>query len=227
MSEAKTTAAGAMPVMDDAKALSLAVAAYQGSTDYFDANIRQQIEQDIRRFNSKFPSASKYMSDAYRARSRIFRPKTRATIRKNEAVAAEAMFSTLDLVNVAPVDETNDMEVASSELMKQLLQHRLTKTIPWFMVCLGAYQDAQVVGVVVSHQYWKYNPKKGIDTPVVDLLPIENFRFDPGASWVDPVGTSPYLIQLVPMYLKDVRARMKSGRWKTYEEAKILAAVKQ
>lgn len=69
-------------MIDNDKALSLAREAYIGSTNYFDANVRNRIEQDIRRFQSRFPSGSKYMSEGYRTRSRIFRPKTRATIRK-------------------------------------------------------------------------------------------------------------------------------------------------
>jgi hypothetical protein len=35
-------------------------------------------------------------------------------------------------------------------------------------------------------------------------------RFDPGANWMDPVNTSPYFIELIPMYVKDVQARMKN-----------------
>ena len=212
--------------MNSVRALQLAKDSYSGSTNYYDANIRKRIENDIRRFQSRFPSDSKYMSEAYRTRSRIFRPKTRATIRKNEAVAAEAFFSTLDVVNIAPSDDTNTLQVASAAVMKQLLQHRLTKSVPWFLICQGAYQDAQVTGVVISHQYWRYNEKKKIDQPFVDLVPTENFRFHPAAKWYDPVGTSPYLIQLVPMLVKDVRARMRNGRWNTYSDAEIASAAK-
>lgn len=208
------------------KALMLAREAYSGSTDYFDANIRNRIEQDIRRFQSRFPSGSKYLSDAYRARSKIFRPKTRAMVRKNEAVAAEAFFSTLDMVSITPADESDMVQSVSAEVMQQLLQYRLTKSIPWFLTCIGAYQDAQVTGVVVSHQYWEYNPKKKIDRPKIEILPVENIRFDPAAAWYDPINTSPYVIRLMPMYVKDVKARMKSGRWIDMEDAKILSAIR-
>lgn len=208
------------------KAMSLAREAFSGSTDYFDANIRSRIEQDIRRFQSRFPSGSKYLSDSYRARSKIFRPKTRAMVRKNEAVAAEAFFSTLDMVSITPADESNAVQAVSSEVMQALMQHRLTKSVPWFLTCIGAYQDAQVTGVVVSHQTWEYNPKKKIDRPKIDLLPVENIRFDPAASWVDPINTSPYVIRLIPMYVKDVKSRMKSGRWKALADAEILSAIR-
>ena len=224
---AEDDGADEMDVMDGDMALALAREAYHASTDYFDANIRRDVERDIRRFQSRFPSDSKYSSDAYRARSRIFRPKTRATIRKNEAVAAEAFFSTLDVVSVSPVDETDLAQTASADVMSALLQHRLTKSIPWFLTSIGAYQDAQVTGVVISHQYWEYNPRKKIDQPRIELIPVENFRFDPAANWADPVNTSPYLINMIPMRVKDVKSRMASGRWKKYSDAEILSALKK
>ncbi len=213
-------------MIDDAKALSLARDAFNGSTSYFDGNIRTRIEQDIRRFQSRFPSGSKYLSDGYKTRSRIFRPKTRATIRKNEAVAAEAFFSTIDMVSVTPTDEANLAQAASADVMAKLLQYRLTKSIPWFQICLGGYQDAQVAGLVVSHQSWWYNAKKKKDQPKIEIVPLENFRFDPSSQWYDPVGTSPYLIQMIPMYVKDVRSRMKSGRWMKYDDTQILTAMR-
>ena len=213
-------------MIDNDTALRLAREAYSDSTDYFDANIRNRIERDIRRFQSRFPDGSKYLSDAYRTRSRIFRPKTRATIRKGEAIAAEAFFSTLDMVNITPSDENDERQAASADVMGQLIQLRLTKSIPWFLICIGGYQDAMVSGVVISHQHWDYNPKKRRDQPAIDLIPVENFRFSPAATWYDPVGTSPYLIQLIPMYVKDVKARMVSGRWLPLDDNAILAAIR-
>ena len=221
-----TTESKASVSLDGDNALRLSAEAYSGSTDYFDTNIRTRIEQDIRRFQSRFPSGSKYLSDGYRTRSRVFRPKTRSAIRKNEAVAAEAFFSTLDMVSVTPSDETDQMRVASADVMSKLLQHRLTKNIPWFQICIGGYQDAQVTGVVVSHQSWQYNPKKKKDQPRIELLPLENFRFDPAAAWYDPVNTSPYLINMMPMFAKDVKSRMRSGRWHVLTDSEILSGVR-
>jgi hypothetical protein len=198
-------------MMTNSRALQLARDAFAGSTSYFDANIRPQVERDLRTFQSRHAADSKYLSDAYRTRSRLFRPKTRAAIRKNEAISAEAFFSTDDVVEVAAEDDSDPEQRASSEVMKALINYRLKKSIPWFLLVMGAYQDAMATGVVISHQYWEYDPVKKIDRPVIELLPIENFRFDPGASWHDPIGTSPYLIQLVPMYLKDVKYRMRPG----------------
>lgn len=218
------------PAIDE-KWLRMAREAASASCSYFDTNIRSQIEADIRQFNGQHPKGSKYLHDAYRSRSRFFRPKTRAAIRKNEAIAAEAFFSTDDVMSVKAEDDGNPIQRASAEFVKASLQYRLKKSIPWFLILNGAYQDAQVAGIVVSYQYWDYNKKKRIDKPCVDIRPIENFRFDPNASWYDPVGTSPYLIDMIPMYVKDVKARMKPNakgeqKWTTVSDADLTVATK-
>jgi hypothetical protein len=55
--------------------LKLAQDAYTRSTTYFDNNYRKSWEDNLRMFQSKHPRDSKYMSDSYKFRSRIFRPK--------------------------------------------------------------------------------------------------------------------------------------------------------
>lgn len=212
--------------------LSLARDAYTASTTYFDSSIRPEIESALRQFQGVHAPNSKYMSDAYRARSRIFRPKTRSVIRKNEAIAAEALFSTLDVVNISPEDDTNENQQAASALMQALMQYRLTKSIPWFLTAMASYQEAQSIGVTISKQYWEFNPKNGRDKPCIELIPPENFRVDAGANWADPINSSPYLIRLIPMYVKDVMARMRGEtdglepRWTPMSEAQIKSAIK-
>lgn len=213
--------------------LSLAREAFSSSDTYFNASIRRQIESDLRQFQGLHPASSKYLAESNKSRSRLFRPKTRATIRKNEAIAAEAFFSTKDVVSIEAEDDEDEQQQASAAIMLELLQYRLTKSIPWFLTLVGAYQDALSVGVVASYQSWLYNEQKGVDRPDVRLVPIENLRFDPAADWTDPVNTSPYVIEMIPMYVKDVRARMKTPdprtnepKWKPLDEQAILAAVK-
>src|SRR3990167_11289610 len=70
--------------------LKLAQDAFSRSTNYFDNNYKQRWEDDLRMFQSKHPRDSKYISDNYKYRSRIFRPKSRSVIRKNEAKIGRA-----------------------------------------------------------------------------------------------------------------------------------------
>lgn len=210
--------------------------AFRFSTNYVDSNYRNNWEDSIRAFNNQHPSASKYNSDLFRKRSNLFRPKTRAIIRKNEAAAAAAYFSNLELLSVTPLNESMKEERISADVTEQVLRYRLTRSIPWFLVMMGGIQDAQVQGACIAHVYWRFSERyddKGAvtakeDTPVVDLIPIENLRIDPSASWVDPIGTSPYIIHLIPMYWCDVKDRMrfpdpKGRRWKEYSASVAFA----
>lgn len=189
--------------------LSLARSAYRASTNYFDSNYRKMFEDGIRAFNNQHPSDSKYNAPGYDKRSKLYRPKIRSVMRKNEAAAAAAFFSNMDVVSLSASDQTDKAQLASAEINKAILQYRLTRSIPWFQTVLGGLQDSQTVGCAISHVYWDTE----VDKPCVDLIPIENFRFDPAASWIDPIGSSPYIIHCIPMWAMDVKDKMNSGEW--------------
>jgi hypothetical protein len=243
--------------------LGIARDAFKSSTSYLDANWRKKWEDSIAMFQSRHPAGSKYNSEAYKHKSRLFRPKTRSLVRKNEAAVAVAFFSNPDVVSVEAEDDTNQGQVASAELMQHILNYRLQKTIPWFPIVVGAVQTAQVIGIVCSYQYWHYREKVSVsyapmaddlgqplvgpegpvyqevenvkvleDKPCIQILPPENYRFDAGADWLDVVGTSPYFIRMVPMYVSDVQEKMrevdrKTGqpKWKEYSDAEIRMAM--
>lgn len=214
--------------------LKLTKDAYESSTTYIDANYRSEWDYSLKAFRNEHAPGSKYLSEEYKSRSRLFRPKTRAIIRKNEAAGAVALFSNMEVVNLTPGNPDDLMSIASCEAMKAVLEYRLTKTIPSFQVCIGGLQDAQVTGTVCSYQYWEYESRGGKkikDQPCIELRPIENIRVDAGASWLDPVGTSPYFCDIIPMYACDVRAMMKNKdektgapKWKTFDDSVILKA---
>ncbi len=257
--------------------LTRANSAYYSSTSYMDTNYRKVWEDSIRAFHSQFPSDSKYNAPAYEKRSRLYRPKVRTIIRKNEAASAAAFFSNMDTVSVGAQDQSNKRQLMNAEIMKGLLQYRLTKSIPWFQVVQGGIQDAQTMGVVAAHIYWKYEEEEGdevlsttqdeenpaqedlpvgaftlggapgdsevdaaqpqvrpamqrpakrvlVDKPVVDLIPVENLRVDPAAGWTDPIHSSPYVIHLIPTYVMDVKAKMKSGEWNTMSDGMLSRA---
>jgi len=241
--------------------------AYRASTTYLDNNMRAGWEDGIRAFNNQHSAASKYNSQSFEKRSRLFRPKTRTIIRKNEAAAAAAFFSNMEVVDVAAQDPSNKEELASADIMKQLLEFRLGKSIKWFHTVLGGLQEAQTMGAVAAHIYWDYatemvvdnaevdvkpveegdneypeqgelpvgaftmggeeikavpvevevkaelKPKVLRDQPCVKLVPLENVRIDPGADWTDPINSSPYVIEIMPMYCMDVKTKFKKGEW--------------
>ncbi len=212
--------------------------AFRTSTDFFDSNFKRPLEDSLRAFNNQHPADSKYNTETFRKRSNLYRPKTRTVIRKNEAALCAALFSNLDLIEVTAANPSEQEELVSAEVMQQVLQERLTVTMPWFQFALGSMQDAQTQGIVICHSYWKYSGYMGKDgqwhvkddRPMQELIPRENFRFDPSAKWYDVVGTSPYLIELMPMYIGDIKDRMrypdaKGRKWKRLDEATIAACV--
>jgi hypothetical protein len=215
---------------------------WDSSTNWLASGRRARWNDSLRAFQNLHSSGSKFLSGDYRYRSTMFRPKTRAMVRRDEAATAAAFFSNEDVVSITPEDDDDPQQLASAEILKALLQYRLTQTIPWFMTLVGARQDAEVMGICVGKVYWEYQerylrtenrPRLGPDgmgmwdddlgqevmdeveifekikdQPAIDLLAPENFRFEPGCDWRDPVQSSPYLIEMQPVYIQEARERM-------------------
>jgi hypothetical protein len=78
----------------------------------------------------------------------------------------------------------------------------------------------------------KKNNKIIDDKPCIELIPVENIRFDPGAYWTNPAVSSPYLLRMIPMYVCDVKSQMAEGdektgkKWKKYTDGQIRSAMK-
>jgi hypothetical protein len=214
--------------------LKLSKEAYESASAFVDANYRADRDYSIRAFRNEHASGSKYLSAEFQHRSRLFRPKTRAVIRKNEGAGAAALFSNMEIVDLQPGNPDDQWSIDSRDAMKAVLEYRLGKTIPWFEICMGGIQDAQTQGAVCSYQYWDYQKKNGKvvkDKPCIDLRPIENILLDGGASWLDPVGTSPYFVDIIPMPVCQVRGMMESTddktgapKWKKFEDSVLLRA---
>ena len=207
---------------------------YRQSTDYLQANIEQGWAQNLAHFNSRHAVSSKFSSSKYR-RSKVFRPKTRASIKSQESSLATAMFSTTNLINVAPQNSQDERQQASAVIAKALLQHRLESRMPWFLTSEGAFQDTKIYGVCISYQYWHYlarqNERSGANEVVqdelcCDLIEPENFRFDPHCDWRDPANKSPFLIMLKYLRVDQVQDMMekRGGPWRDFSAAELLAA---
>jgi hypothetical protein len=234
----------------DEKWLKMATDAYRTSTDYMESSLKKQWEKNAAHFRSKHAPGSKYYSDSYKYRSKIFRPKTRSTTRRHEAAAAMAYFATPDATHISAEDEDNPQQVLAAAINKELLNYRLDRDVKWFQTLIAAYQETMVIGAVVSYQYWDYKEKTiEREQPVMDengatildqdgnqsmetveqrvvvkdhlcieLRPIENIRIDPASDWSDPINSSPYMIDMIPMYIHEVKARMEDSGTKTGQD---------
>lgn len=232
-------------ILDAVTAQKLGREMYESSTNWLNSGRRARWADSLRAFQNRHPAGSKYLTRDYAYRSDLYRPKTRSMVRNDEAQTASAFFANEDVVSIRPGDEDDLYQVASADLMQQLLQYRLTRNpdeggIPWFLTLIGARQDAEVMGICIANAGWKYEEgfshsvqmqsgpvdimQKSMDRPYVNLLAPENFRFEPGADWRDVVSTSPYLIEMIPMYIQDVRERMDAGEWNDVSESAIRTA---
>lgn len=238
-------ATGTMDVLSDEWLIQKARETYEFSTSYLNANITSTWERNLAHFNNEHAPGTLYRRKGFK-RSAVFRPKTRANIKQQEAALANAAFSTLHLVTVAPVNPADPQQVVAAGVHKSLLEHRLSYTMPWFLTVQGAYQSTKNYGLCISHQYWAYredmdvvpslnpdgSPERdsegyalGVEQTTVredrlgcDLVEPENFRFDPMCDWRNPAGTSPYLIHIMPMYAGEVLELMESDRRKTNQQ---------
>lgn len=237
--EGKTPSDGGQEKPDSNQAwLTLAEQAFRMSTDYMDANLRHQWERNVSNLMGKHPPGSKYQGKEYKRRSRLFRPKTRVAERDFEAAVAVAFFASEDVATVTAENPNDAVQVASADINHYLVNYYLTKKVPWFKNVIGAAQDSWTYGVVCSEQSWEYKTKKDAegketivkDQPCVRIIPPENLRIDSACNWLDPIGSSPYLIELIPMYITDVIDRMtqpnlRTGapEWKRLSEAQLQA----
>lgn len=220
---------------------------HEKSMSYLDANITNTWERTLSHFNNEHAPGSAYRRSDFR-RSRTFRPKTRANVKQSESALANAAFSTLNMVQVSPVNPANPQQAIAAGVRKALLEHRLSYRMPWFLTVQGAFQSTKVYGICISEQYWDYHEDTDIvpeydevsgapikdeegyalgreervlrrDKLCCDLVEPENFLFDPMCDWRDPAGTSPYLVRKYPMYAGEALELMERNDPKTGRES--------
>lgn len=233
--------------------LSMARSAYMSSENWLQINQRATWARSFAHYRNEHSPDSPILADVNKHRPKHFWPRTRTLVRAIQAAGAAAYFSNSDVVIVEGQDADNKKQTDAAKLIKECLNYRLENSIPWYKIVLGGLQEAAVLGLVCSHQSWEYkevdefvkrdiDPETGqeveyyktvitVDKPKVRLIPVENIRMSPAADWLDPANSSPYLIELMPMYLGDVMARIHAGAdpkngepaWKDIGESMFLS----
>jgi hypothetical protein len=215
--------------------LQMARNAYESSESWLQVNQRAIWARNFAHYRSEHAPDSPVLSDANKHRPRYFWPKTRTLVRDIQASSAAAYFASSDVVAIEAEDSDDQEQVEAATLMKELVNYRLDQTIPWYQLVLGGIQETSVLGSVVSHQSWEYIEKGGKvvkDEPKVRIVPMENVRISPAADWIDPANSSPYFIELMPMYLGDVLSKIAEGEnprsgepaWRNLGEGQLLSA---
>lgn len=149
--------------------LKLVAEAESQGNQFIQDNHKGSWDRSYRAFHNEHFSGSKYHSAEFKGRSKLFRPKTRAAVRKDNAAAAAALFSTTDSVKCSPGNEGDPIQRASAALIQELLNYRTDRTsgmaaMPWFRIAIGARQDTYIMGNCLSKQYWKLELKRQVIT---------------------------------------------------------------
>ena len=153
--------------------LHLIAIAEQQANLYVQQVNRRSWSRSYRAFHNEHFIGSKYGHKDWANRSKIFRPKTRSAVRKDGAAVAASLFGTIDAITCSPGDEADARQRAAAALMQELINYRTDRTsgraaIPWFLVAMGARQDAQITGVCASKQYWKLELRESHEEEATD-----------------------------------------------------------
>lgn len=215
--------------------IQMARNAFESSESWLQINQRAIWARNFAHYRSEHAPDSPILSDANKHRPKYFWPKTRTLVRDIQASAAAAYFASSDVVAIEAEDSDNQEQVEAAALMKELVNYRLDQTIPWYQLVLGGIQETSVLGCIASHQSWSYKEVDGEvleDKPSIRVVPAENVRISPAADWIDPANSSPYFIELIPMFLGDVLSKIAEGEnprsgepaWKDVGEGMLISA---
>lgn len=223
----------------DERWLSLQRNAWHQSDDWFNTVFRRRLEKNLAHYKSQHAPGSKYNREEFRKRSRMFRPKTRTAIRKFVASGIRAFFSTIDVMTCEPTKPQDPESNLAATIHEEVLNWRLTNSVPWYKIVVAALTEVGINGVVFSKSYWDYEEEEqeitrtvrgpnGVkshrefvtyvknDRPNVRLVPLENIRISPSADWMDPIASTPYIIEERPYYISDLLHRMDTSKMIPY-----------
>lgn len=126
---------------------------------------RKAWSQSLRAFHNEHYIGSKYTKPDWRGRSKLFVPKTRGAVRKDQAAVTASLFNNIDAITCMPGNESDPKQRASAAVMQELVNYRTDRSsgkasFPWFLLSVGSRQDALLTGICVSKQCWKQDFRK-------------------------------------------------------------------
>jgi hypothetical protein len=248
---AKTGGAAATEAPSGINFLALVRQAEDQALLYVQQVNRKAWSQSYRAFHNEHFIGSKYTRPDWRGRSKLFVPKTRAAVRKDNAAVAASMFNTIDAISCTAGDDGDPRQRGAAAVMEELVNYRVGgrapgyASLPWFLTCMGARQDAVLTGICVSKQYWLQEHRKTrserimvddgsgsavaktrefykleIDRPDILLFPPENVVIDSAANWLNPAQSASFLMLKYPMTIEEIRKKQDApvNPWHDVEE---------
>ena len=231
--------------MSETEWVDLGRRCYDTGRTFYRQGYQTQHINDTYLFKGRHEPGSKYYSEAFRNRSKVFRPLTRMASRSWEADIATALFLNDDYMHISPRNVTDQDADKAAAVLKEIVNLRLDKI--WYPICIGAAQDSFINGPAIAKVFWWHETTVtktdtpvldemgnliGLETteneivvhdePYIDLILPENFIFDPTAKANDVIGTGKYFVHRKMMSVDDVMVRMERGEWNMLSPGEIL-----
>ena len=199
---------------------------------------RKAWSQSYRAIHNEHYVGSKYTRPDWRGRSKLFVPKTKSALRKDNAAVAASLFNSINAINCLPGNDGDPIQRGAAAVMEELVNYRVGgrapghASLPWFLVAMGARQDAVVTGVCVSKQVWLQKHRKvreeqvsatgadgnavqktrdvyqlEVDRPDIVLFPPENVVIDSAADWLNPAQSAVFITLKYPMRLDEIQEK--------------------
>lgn len=129
-------------------------------------------------YKNEHNSTSKYVTAAYRNRSKYFKPKTRIAILKARMSSMTALHGTENVINVSAQNEGDIEQRANASLIQEIVNARfgsktLKSGVPWTRITEAARHYSLTRGVCVSKQNWIHKTEdveeeRTVQEPVID-----------------------------------------------------------
>ena len=188
--------------------LSLANEAYNSSTDYLNTyKVREWIDA-YQLYNGEHTKDTRFF-DKNRPHylSKFFIPKTYEFIVTQTSFIKQSMFNGNGIIDCQIYNDYDKEAQVQADFFKTFLEYRLKSDKNWFFKhIISQYQDAHLTNFPCSKVAYDFKNEKAVVKPIS----VERIRIHPQADPLDPVNSSPYLIHIIPMYVYQVKKRMKS-----------------
>lgn len=185
--------------------------AWEISQNYID-NFKDKIIRRYKMYNSEHDSDQKYTDEDYK-RNKHYVPKSHEFVKNSVSQVVQAYFLNPDFIYLTPEVSEDVVSIMSAEYFTYVLNKRLKSKNNWWLTFIEmTAQSGFIHNLCIAKVDWNVDEKYSIATPIT----IENFRVDPYADPLDPVGTSAFLIHKIEMYVDDLKAKQKEDGWLEY-----------
>lgn len=186
----------------------------------------------------------------YRHRSKLYIPKARNAVTRKLAAFIGTYFSSPDIVSLTPRKKHDRMLSEAAQLLFAATNYRLKHSMNFFLNCVFAWLDVMKYGrgcVCVGWDYEEKTTKKKEDVPLKDDLgvteeikqmeivkiqvlkdeptlrhvPVWNLFIAPSSDPINPVNSSPCLIEKLPVFVPEALRKWENGEWTIPKEVDL------